>query len=398
MGESRWLDKVLSGSRWFAGPRGDDPEALGTLFGHRFSQLHGARFGLAVANGSVAIEVALRALGISPGDEVVVPAYTFVSTATSVLMVGAIPVFADIQPHTYCLDPSDVQRRIGQNTRAIIVVHLGGHMADMPAIQDLAKRNDLLVIEDCAQAIGASLNERKAGTWGRVGTFSFQSNKTITAGEGGLLVTDDPELSEKIAAFRAFGRSTGSSAERSSAVASTWLSSNYRLSEFLAAVLLAQLERFPSQDDRRQANAAYLTKALDEIPGVRHIRDRTMNMKHGYYYYLVGYEGDPFGNVSPEALCRALNAEGIPFVPGDQEPIYRHPVFDAVNLSKSLCPHLLDRYRRSADRTRSGCPTAEDACKRTILLRHQVLLGEREDMDHIIEALWKIHDNIGELL
>lgn len=395
--EKLWLEKVLSSGRWFAGPRGDDQNALGTLFGERFASLHGTLFGLPVANGSVAIEIALRALGIIPGDEVIVPAYTFVSTATSVLMVGAVPVFADIDPNSYCLDPRDAERRIGPNTRAILPVHLGGQMADMRAIGELAKAKELLVIEDCAQAIDATLEGKKAGTWGDLGTFSFQSNKTMTAGEGGLVMTNDPDLAEMVVSLRAFGRSEGKQAERSSALSSKRLSSNYRLSEFQAAVLLSQLERFPAQDVRRQANAVRLTEGLNQIPGIRHIRMDMPVMKHGYYYYLIRYESEKFGNLSPERLCQALNAEGIPFVPGDRQPIYRHPVFEIENLTDILFPRIVDKFHQAFDPAHPGCPNTEEACQCTLILRHQTLLGEPGDMDDIVEAVQKVRKNIDEL-
>ena len=332
-----------------------------------------------------------------PGDEVIVPAYTFISTATSVLMMGAVPVFADIDPNSYCLDPRDVERRIGPKTRAILPVHLGGQMADMKAIGELAKTKGLVVIEDCAQAIDASSEGKKAGTWGDLGTFSFQSNKTITAGEGGLVMANDPDLAEMVLAMRAFGRSGGKEAERSSALNSKWLSSNYRLSEFQAGVLLAQLERFPVQDDRRQANAVRLTEGLHQIPGVRHVRMDMPFMKHGYYYYLVRYETDQFGNLHPERLCQALNAEGIPFVPGDRKPIYRHPVFEIQNLSKSLCPQVLERFRLAVDLAHPNCQSTEEACGCTLILRHQTLLGEPGDMDDIVEAVQKVQKHIDEL-
>jgi dTDP-4-amino-4,6-dideoxygalactose transaminase len=396
--ETQYLDKVLRGSRWFAGARGDDPDSLGCLFGSRFAALHGARFGLPVSNGSVAIEVALRALDIQPGDEVIVPAYTFVSTATSVIMVGGIPVFADIDPDTYCMDPEDLPHRIGPRTRGIIPVHLGGHMADMVAISGLAGEKSLFVLEDCAQAIGAGIGPRKAGTWGRLGSFSFQSNKTITSGEGGLVLADDPELAERVAAFRAFGRTAGTPLERSSSLSSRWLSSNYRLSEFQSAVLLAQLERFGVQDRRRQANADHLTSALSQVPGVRHVRCDLPDMKHGYYYYLVRYEPEGFGGLGPDRLCKALNAEGIPFLPGDQEPIYHNPVFEAENLRRFVSGEILERYMERMDPAGFRCPAAEEACTRTLLLRHQVLLAGREDMDDIAEALWKVRKNLDQLL
>lgn len=396
-GETSWLDKVLKSNRWFAGLQGDDPDALGSIFGERFAALHGARFGLSVANGSVAIEIALRALGVKRGDEVIVPSYTFVSTATSVLMVGAVPVFADIDKQSYCLDHRDAARRTGEHTRAILPVHLGGHMADMPSLVEIAGKGGIAIIEDCAQAIDSDLGGQKAGTWGELGTFSFQSNKTMTAGEGGLVMTNDPNLAERVVAFRAFGRFRGQGGVRSSDLTCRHLSSNYRLSEFQSAVLLAQLEKFPEQDTRRQANAARLTKGLNEIPGVRHILVNRPSMKHGYYYYLVRFEPALYGNLDPARLCDALNAEGVPFVPGDRKPIYRHPVFEVKNLNDYLCPRALERYCQVVDLRNPQCPAAEEACGCTIILRHQVLLGEPEDMDDIIEAFWKIQKNIDEL-
>ena len=395
--ESLWLEKVIKSSRWFAGLQGDDPEALGTLFGERFARLHEVRFALPVANGSVAIEIALRALGIKPGDEVIVPAYTFISTATSVLMVGAIPIFVDLEPSSYCMNPRDVARRITPRTRAIIPVHLGGHMTDMPSLMGIAGNRGIPVIEDCAQAIASNLEGRTAGKWGVLGTFSFQSNKTITSGEGGLITTDEPALTEKIVALRAFGRFRTGKGVRSSDLTCEQVSSNHRLSEFQSAVLLAQLEKFPAQDARRQASAHRLTQGLREIPGIIHVLKPGVEMKHGYYYYLVRYDPPCFGNAEPERLCEALNAEGIPFVPGDRKALYRHPVFRPENLTGVLSPQALDRYRRTAQMEDPGCPETEKACSCTLLLRHQVLLGEDKDMDDIVEALWKVQKNIREL-
>ena len=395
--EKRWLDKVLKSDRWFAGLQGDDPEALGTLFGKRFGDLHRARYALPVSNGSTAIEVALRALDIRPGDEVIVPPYTFISTVTSVLMVGAVPVFADINSRSYCMDPDDVRRRIGPNTRVIMPVHLAGHMADMPQLQAVAAQKNVALLEDCAQAIDAELDGQKAGTWGKLGTFSFQSNKTLTCGEGGLILTNNSELAEKVVALRAFGRFREKQVRRSSDLTCQQISSNYRLSEFQSAVLLGQLQRFPAEDARRQANAERLTQGVEEIPGLRHIRVEGLSMKHGYYYYLIRYAPDVFAGLEPPRLCEALNAEGIPFVPGDRKPLYAHPVFKAENLSKTLCAEVLERYRQAVDPVNPGCPATEEACGRTLVLRHQVLLDEPGGMDDIIAALWKICKHINEL-
>jgi dTDP-4-amino-4,6-dideoxygalactose transaminase len=396
--ELAYLQQVIKGTRWFAGPRGDDPESLGTLFGERFAGLHGARFGLPVANGSVAIEIGLRALGIGAGDEVIVPSYTFVSTATSVLMVGALPVFADIDPENYCLDPGDAAGRIGPHTRAILPVHLGGQMADMEGLLDLTRRHDLSLLEDCAQAIDASRLGKKAGTWGDLGTFSFQSNKTITAGEGGLVLTDDPNLAEKTVALRAFGRlrPQGPLSGRSSAFTSHILSGNYRLSELQSAVLLAQMEKFPGQDHRRQINAERLTRALAGLPGIRPVRSKGADSKHGYYYYLIHYDPEAFGDMEPDRLATLLNAEGIPFHPGDRDPIYRHPVFKPENLAGWLCPEALESYRKAFNWEKLHLPAAEAACRSTLILRHPVLLSEPGELDDVVEALWKVQKNIEE--
>jgi dTDP-4-amino-4,6-dideoxygalactose transaminase len=391
--EVELLRRVLDGHRWFAGARGDDPEALGTLFAARFAALHQSRHSFAVANGSVAIEIALAALGIGAGDEVIVPSYTFVSTATSVLRVGAVPVFADIDPKTYCLDPADVARKLTARTRAVLPVHLGGQMADMVGLTALAALHGLHVVEDCAQAIGSRWHGRMAGTWGAIGTFSFQSNKTITAGEGGLVLTDDPELAEEISALRAFGRYKGETAERSSAVKSRRLSTNFRLSELQSAVLLAQLERFPEHDERRQANAAYLTGLLEQIPGVEHVRHDAPDSRHGYYYYLVRFEPELFAGMTPTTVARALSAEGVPFIAGDTDPIYRHPVFRAEELTRDVHPEQLEHFRQVFDRDQPGCPEAEDACRRTLILRHPVLLADRGDMDDVAEAVNRVQSH-----
>lgn len=397
--EKEMVEKVLSGSRWFGGLQGDDPGTMGRLFGERFAEFHGGRFGMPVSNGSVAIEIALKALDVKPGDEVIVPAYTFISTATSVLMVGAVPVFADMDPHTYCMDPNDLERCLSPHTKVVLPVHLGGQMADMPSICSFAEKNDLRILEDAAQAIDSVLQEKKAGTWGDLGTFSFQSNKTMTAGEGGLILTNDPGVAEKVVALRAFGRFQDKPGVRSSDLTCTTVSSNYRLAEMLAAVLMAQLERFPVHDALRQKNAERLNQGVSQIPGLEHVGPDTQEPgnKHGYYYYFLRYEPKQFGDIDPEQFCKALQAEGIPFVPGDRKPLYRHPVFEVERLADHLCPLALERYKHAMELLGSGCPATEEACGCTILLRHQTLLGQEKDMDDILEALWKVHKNIDEL-
>lgn len=327
------------------------------------------------------------------------PAYTYVSTATSVLMVGAVPVFADIERDSYCLDANDADRKITPRTRALIPVHLGGQMADMERLTLIAQRRGLQIVEDAAQSIGAACGGRSAGAWGALGSFSFQSNKTITSGEGGLLTTDDDALAERVKSLRAVGRfaTPGASSGRSSALLARELSSNYRLAEWQSAVLLAQLERFPELDALRQANAARLTQLLGEVPGVEHVRCVRTQDRHGYYYYLVRFDPQQFEGLAPQRLCKALNAEGVPFLPGDEAPTYSQPIFRPDNLRQSLPADTLHHYIAACNAAEPGCPVAEEACRCTLILRHQVLLGDPADMEQIAEALAKVRAHAHEL-
>ncbi len=388
--EITFLEEVLKGTKWFSGPLGNDEQSFCSIFAEKFAQFHGAEYAQMCANGSVAIELALQAAGMDHGQKVIVPSYTFISTATSVLKTGGIPVFADIDPSDYCISVSDIENKIDRETVGIIPVHLGGHPCEMDKIREIARINNLFLIEDCAQAIGTTFEGRKVGTFGDVGTFSFQSNKTITSGEGGLVLTNDRSLWEKLSAFCSFGRKKGQSHERSSAYKSYLLSSNYRLSEFQAAVLLGQYEKFFDEDAKRQANADYLTRQIQSIPGIRPVKKENKNFHHGYYYYVISVDTGLFGGLEVDTIAGMLKAEGIPFITGDDIPIYKHPVFHPDNLKRIVCNDTLERYRGHAANNNPVCPNAENACKTTLILRHNILLGEKQDMDDIVEALAKV--------
>jgi dTDP-4-amino-4,6-dideoxygalactose transaminase len=200
-----------------------------------------------------------------------------------------------------------------------------------------------------------------------------------------------------VIALRAFGRYRNKKVVRSSDLTCQQVSSNYRLSEFQSAVLLAQLEKFTTQDKQRLENASFLTAAIEEMPGLEHVCIKTKDLKHGYYYYLIRYTPEAFGNLNPDRMCQVLNAEGIPFVAGDRMPLYAHPVFEAANLDGYLNPTAFERYRRMSASNDAVCPEVEKACRCTLILRHEILLGGRKDMDDIVAALWKIIDNIREL-
>ena len=245
---------------------------LGTqvdAFEAAFATYQGARFGVAVMNGSVALRIALLAAGIQAGDEVIVPAYTFIATASAVIEVNAIPVFCDIDPHTYCLSPADLERALTQRTRAIIPVHFAGQSAQMDVIMPLAEKHNLVVIEDAAHAHGAEFEGQRLGSIGDFGCFSFQASKNLTAGEGGIILTNEERYERLCRALHTCGRYPEGQ----------WYEhflpgGNYRLTEFQAALLLSQLARLENQTVRRNTNGLYLNERLSEIPGIQPLKPR----------------------------------------------------------------------------------------------------------------------------
>ncbi|MGD0923482.1 MAG: DegT/DnrJ/EryC1/StrS family aminotransferase, partial [Terriglobia bacterium] len=209
-------------------------------FAQKFARFHGAKYGLAVANGTIAIEIALKAIGIQPGDEVIVPAYTWEGTVGPILLLNAIPVFVDIDPDTYCLDAKRIEKALTPRTRAILPVHLAMRFADMDEIMRIARERKLAVIEDCAHAHGGKWHNKGAGAIGDVGCFSFQSSKLMTAGEGGGVITSNLEYYERAQSFMNCGRASVTDKFRHRLIGF-----NYRITELQAALLEAQLARLP---------------------------------------------------------------------------------------------------------------------------------------------------------
>jgi dTDP-4-amino-4,6-dideoxygalactose transaminase len=373
--ELRNLEQVVRSRRWFAGMRGGDPESRVAEFERRFAEYCGVAHAVACANGTVAIEIALRAAGVGPGDEVIVPALTFISTASAALLVGATPVMVDAEPKTYCMDPSQAEAAVTGRTRAMIPVHYAGHCCDMDALLGLAGKRNLLVIEDAAHAPGATWRGAKAGSMGHFGTFSFQESKTMTAGEGGIITTNDAALAEGCVSYRSCGRRAGES----------WyihylLPVNQRMVELEAAVLLAQLERFPQQLARRQQGAAFLDRQLAEIPGISALPRDPRCETHGYYLYQFRFDSAAFDGVSRDTFVRALEAEGIPCHIGYPWPLNRNPFF-----------------QNDARIRDQRFPVAERLCAETVVLPHQVLLAGPEDLQDVVRAVAKIREHRHEL-
>jgi dTDP-4-amino-4,6-dideoxygalactose transaminase len=332
----------------------------------------GARFGVSCVNGTMALTVALKAIGVGPGDEVLVPPYTFIATASAALMIGAIPVFVDVDAETLLMDPALIDAAVSPRTKAIVPVHHAGSPADMDGIMAAARRHGLRVIEDAAQAHGAAWRGTPVGAIGDVGTFSFQSSKAINAGEGGMMVTNDAGLEEQLWSYRNVGRRKGG--EWYEHVRLGW---NLRLTEFQAAVLLEQLRRFPAQQAHRTDSAAYLSSRLAAIPGVVPLRVPDGVTAHSWYSYHFRWLGEPDGGLTKLAFSAALRAEGIPNFHG----------YVPLNRNEAVRAEVV----RLGGPEPGPCPCAERAADHeVIMLSLPLLMGSHGDLDQVADAVAKV--------
>jgi len=315
-----------------------------------------------VANGSVALDIALQALGVGRGHEVIVPDYTFMATAVAPLRCGAELVLADVDPETFCLDPLKMQQAITERTKAIICVHIGGHPCDMTAIMTIANKYGIPVIEDCAHAHGAVWDSISIGSFGDICTFSFQSSKTLACGEGGAVGTNSARLARLCWAWQNCGRVSGETDYNHYLPAT-----NYRIGNLQAALLTTQLARLEEQCRVRDENGAYLTGLLSKVPGVKPQARHAKVGRHGFY--LFSFLVDP--SMPRDAFRAALKAEGVPTQ-------LQYPTI-----------HSLDFVRAHGIRG-DNFPVSTMVADRSVWLYHRALLGSREDTARIAEAVEKI--------
>ncbi|MGH9397066.1 MAG: DegT/DnrJ/EryC1/StrS family aminotransferase [Terriglobia bacterium] len=346
-----------------------------------FAAMHRVRHAISCANGTVALEVALHALGVQCGDEVIVPPFTFVATATSVLLCHGAPVFVDIDPQTFNLSPSAVEAAITPRTKAIIAVHFGGLPADMDALTEIAERRGVHLIEDAAHAHGAMWRGVPVGNFGRVGTFSFQEFKLATSGEGGVMVTNDRDLAAQLWAYCNQGRRKGGE----------WyehvtLGSNYRLTGFQAAILCAQLRKLPAQTRLRAQNVNYLRQQLRSFPGLTVSDDDPRAEHQPYYLVTLRYDEKKFDGISRNVFLRALQAEGIPAKRTYPYPLYRNPLFSQSSLPPCNCGD----WRMPQGYDSLFLPESERICREGIWLEHNTFLGTRRDIDDILTSCEKV--------
>jgi dTDP-4-amino-4,6-dideoxygalactose transaminase len=382
--EEQALLRVLHSRKWGRFAQGEIERLE-----RRFAERHGARYGLAVTSGTVALRVALLAAGIQAGDEVIVPPYTFLATATAVVESNATPIFVDIQPDSYNLDPALIEAAITPRTRAIIPVHMGGLPADMDAIMTIAARSSLVVIEDAAHAHGGSYKGRPVGSLGHLACFSFQSSKNLTSGEGGMVLTSDERLLEEARMFHDCGRRPDG----------PWyehhvISGNYRITEFQAALLNCQLDRLDQQFRTREDNGRYLAEHLGRVPGIQVQTGRMTDVRHAYHLFIFRYDEEVYG-VPKATYLRALRAEGVPASEGYLLPLHRQPLF----VDRAFGPYTgCLAARPDLDYRTVSCPVAERACaSEGCWLYQSVLLGTQADMDDIVRAFQKLYEHRAEL-
>jgi dTDP-4-amino-4,6-dideoxygalactose transaminase len=381
--EERALKEVLESRVWWRTPGTKTLE-----FEKSFANFHGARHGIAVTNGTAALEVTIAALGITAGDEVIVPNFTFVATASAVLFANALPVLVDVDPETYCIDPDLVEDAITSRTKAIIAVHMGGHPADLDRLNKIASRKRLALIEDSAHAHASEWRGQRVGTFGVAGTFSFQSSKLITAGEGGMIISNSDKFEVQARSVHDCGRMPGE-----------WFyshfiyGSNYRLSEWQGAILQVQLGRLDQQTKRRHHNARLLDRLLRVIPGITPQKLDDRCTRNGQYAYIFHVNKKEFAGLSTERFIEALNAEGIPHQ-ASYPPLHDLDMFRKGEYRKRLSgKQAKDKHKF----LRGKFPVTQRAAWETVWLPQPVLLGDEEDMHEIAAAVTKIQKNAKEL-
>lgn len=379
------LLRVLESQNWGGYP---SPNFEAAAFARAFAKHHDAPFGVCAANGTVTLLLALRAGGVARGDEVIVPPLTFVATAASAIYAGAVPVFADVRPSDYTLDPDAVEAAITERTRAVICVHLGACVCDLDRLTAICQKHGLLLVEDCAHMHGAKWRDRAVGSWGDFGSFSFQTTKLMTAGEGGVVLTGEARYEKRLQSLINCGRREFGYADADI----EWLGFNLRITEFQAALLRAQLERLDEQNARRAGAYARLDAELTRLPGVAPLTvDERVSHRAGYQY-ILRYDRTAFADQRKSRVLDALRAEGIPADEG----------YAPLNRQHELLPEAaLDQwYDAGAARPRfdhESCPVAQQASEESIWLPHELFLGPPSDVDSVVEALVKVQRHAAEL-
>ena len=360
-------------------------------FERAFAEYQGARFGVGVTNGTTALELAMLACGIEPGDEVLVPAVSFIASASAIVTsVGAVPIFVDIDPETACISAEGMEEAITDRTRGVMAVHYGGYPVDFDRILPIVQEHGLVLVEDCAHAQGTEWKGRKVGAIGDMGGFSFQESKALTAGEGGIVLTNSEELTEQARLYHNIGRVVGRPGYEHHVLAS-----NYRMTEFQGALLSAQLKRFrQDQVQEKYANDQFLGKELQRIGGIEPQKHDERITGRGFYFIVLRYHSEQFEGIHRDRFVEALRAEGVPCGAGYAVPLYKQPAFKRERVERLLA----ESARPWPDYETMFLPASEHFCaEEQITIPHQALLAGRQGMQQIVDAVAKIKENVAEL-
>jgi L-glutamine:2-deoxy-scyllo-inosose/3-amino-2,3-dideoxy-scyllo-inosose aminotransferase len=357
-------------------------DGIEAAFAKSFAALHGAEHGVFMVNGTVTLQCALGAYGIGPGDEVIVPALTWYATAMAVHFVGATPVLVDIDPQSLCIDPGKVEAAITARTKAIIPVHLYGGMADMDRIMDIAKKHGLRVIEDCAHVHGGLYEGKGIGTIGDVGSFSFQHAKTMGSGEGGICITNDTNIAERIYRMSHIGYAPNELPGKATTGPPPGLRChNFRATPFQALLLQEQLETLEARLESYQQAVSYLETRLGVSTRIRFQRRGPKITRQSYYGWVMLFDDAHYSDIPINTIHKAIEAEGLPLIP-TWGPVHKFVLFN-------LKP---DAYRVEGD-----CPVTERTGKRLLWVHHPFLGLEPEKLEGVALAIEKVVNNIDEL-
>ena len=376
-------DVIRSGD-WGGYP---EPGRYGGRFEAAFAEYQGAKHGVLMANGTITMEVALKALGIGWGDEVIIPALTFAATAYAVIAAGALPVIVDVTPDTWCIDPDLVEAAITPKTRAIMPVHLGHHMADMDRIMAIAAGRGLAVVEDCAHAHGQQWQGKGAGCIGDFGSFSHQSSKILTSGEGGSLLTSDDALAQRAHSLIDCGRAKDPDEKEYT------FGANYRLGELHAALLVVAMERFPAQQTERAESGKLFEELVSQVSGVRTMPVDPRVTRWSFYNYILAIDPDAFAGRTNEIVCAALEAEGIP-AEVQYPSMNRYELFQPSLSRLPVCVEFADRLDPQA----MSFPVAEAAGQReSVYFMENVFRDGTKGIEDAVEAVAKVQRHAAEL-
>jgi dTDP-4-amino-4,6-dideoxygalactose transaminase len=362
-------------------------------FEKKWAQLLGGKRCLAVVNGTNALNTSLAQLEIGWGDEVLVTPYTFIASVSCILFNGAIPVFVDVDPETFQMDPEKIEEKITPHTRAILPVHILGLPCDMERIMSIARKHDLLVVENACQAWLAEINGKKAGTFGKAGCFSFQTSKNMPIGEGGAIISNDDALMDRCFSYHNYGNPYGSTAGQIGA-GTVMIGTKLRITEYQAAIGLAQLERLEEQTAARNENAGYLKSLIGKIPGIVPYKLYKNVTKAAFHLFPFLYRKEDFKELSRNKFMEALHAEGVPCSGGYSElnkMPYLKNAFESKYYRKFYPKERLD-YNQYAEENR--CPLNEKLCnEQAVWIPQNILLGSKSDMNRIASAIEKIYNN-----